>query len=97
MEEDENGDTDKVFTVEAETKPPVEEPKVDIQQIIEACMKQIQAQQPKKERSERLRATRRKLRCWCCGEEGHTLRECPVIQQNKAAFFKQPAEEQAEN
>ena len=27
--------------------PPVEEPKVNIQQIIEACVKQIQAQQPR--------------------------------------------------
>ena len=32
--------------------PPVEEPKVNIQQIVEACVKQIQAQQPKKEQSE---------------------------------------------
>ena len=60
-------------------------------------MRQIQAQQPKKEQSERPRSSWRKLRCWCCGEEGHTLKECPVIQQNRAAFFKQPAEEQAEN
>ena len=97
VEEDEDCDNGKVFKVKAETKPPVEEPKVDIQQIVEACMKQIQAQQPKKEQSERPRSTRRKLRCWCCGEEGHTLKECPVIQQNQAAYFRQPAEEQAEN
>ena len=97
VEEDEDCDNGKVFTVEAETKPPGEEPKVDIQQIVGACMKQIQAQQPKKEQSERPRSTRRKLRCWCCREEGHTLKECPVIQQNRAAYFKQPAEEQAEN
>ena len=97
VEEDEDCDNDKVVTVEAEPKQPVEEPKVDINQIVEACMKQIQDLQPSKKQSERLRSTQRKLRCWCCGEEGHTLRECPVIQQNKAAFFKQPAEEQAEN
>ena len=97
VEEDEDCDNGKVFTVKAEAKPPVEEPKVDIQQIVEACMKQMQAQQPKKEQSERPRSSRRKLRCWCCGEEGHTLKECPVIQQNQAAYFKQPAEEQAEN
>ena len=91
VEEDEDCDNGKVFTVEAETKPPVEEPKVDINQIVEACMKQMQAQQPKKEQSKRPRSSRRKLRCWCCGEEGHTLKECPVIQQNRAAYFKQPA------
>ena len=97
VEEDEDCESGKIFTVEAEAKPPVEEPKVDIQQIVEACMKQIQAQQPKKGQSERPRSSRRILRCWCCGEEGHTLKECPVIQQNRAAYFKQPAEEQAEN
>ena len=97
VEEDEDCDNGKVFTVEAEPKQPVEEPKVDINQIVEACMKQMQALQTSKKQSERPRSTRRKLRCWCCGEEGHTLRECPMIQQNKAAFFKQPAERQAEN
>ena len=97
VEEDEDQDSGKIFTVEAEAKSPIEEPKVNIQQIVEACMKQMQAQQPKKEQSERPRTSRRKLRCWCCGEDGHTLRECPIIQQNRAAYFKQPAEEQAEN
>ena len=97
VEEDENCESGKIFTVEAEAKPPVEEPKVDIQQIVEACMKQMQAQQTKKEQSERPRSSRRKLRCWCCGEEGHTLKECLVIQQNRAAYFKQPAEDQEEN
>ena len=84
VEEEEDRANRKVFTVEAEAKPPVEKPKVDIQQIVEACMKQMQAQQPKKEQSERPRSSRRKLRCWCCGEEGHNLKACPVIQQNQA-------------
>ena len=96
-EEDEDRDNGKVFTVEAETKPSVEEPKVDVNQIVEACMKQMQALQPNKGQSERPRSAWRKLRCWCCGVEGHILRECPVIQQNKAAYFQQPAGEQAEN
>ena len=97
VEEDEDRDSGKIFTAEAEAKPPMEEPKVNIQQIVEACMKQMQAQQSKKEQSERPRTSRRKLRCWCCREDGHTLKECPIIQQNRAAYFKQPAEEQAEN
>ena len=83
VEEDEDRESGKIFTVEAEAKPPVEEPKVDIQQIVEACMKQIQAQQPKKQQSERPRSSRRKLRCWCCGEEGHTMRACPVFSRIK--------------
>ena len=97
VEEDEDRDSSKIFTVEAEAKSPIEEPKVNIQQIVEACMKQMQAQQPKKEQSEQPRTSRRKLRCWCCGEDGHTLKKCPIIQLNRAAYFKQPAEEQAEN
>ena len=98
VEEDEDSDNGKVFTVEAKNKQSVEEPKVDVNQIVEACVKQMQALQANKEQSERPRSTRkRNLRCWCCGEEGHTLRECPVIQQIRAAYFRQPAEEQEEN
>ena len=57
-------------------------------------MKQMQAQQNRQEQSERPRPSRRRLWCWCCGKEGHTLRECPIIQQNKTAFLKQPADDQ---
>ena len=97
VEEEENGESGKIFTVESEGKPPAEKPRVDIQQIVEACMKQMQAQQNRKEQSERPRPFRRRHRCWCCGEEGHTLRECPIIQQNKTAFFRQSADDQTEN
>ena len=44
MEEDEDRDNGKVFTVEAEVKP-VEEPKVDLNRVVEACVKQLQALQ----------------------------------------------------
>ena len=87
VEEDEDCDNGKVFTVEAETKPPVEEPKVDIQQIVEACTKQMQAQQPKKEQSERPRSTRRKLRCWCCGEEGHNTERMSSDSAESSCLF----------
>ena len=96
VEEEENRGSGKIFAVETDSEPSTDKPQMDVQQIIEACMKQIQAQQPKQGQSERPRS-RRKLRCWCCGEEGHTLRECPVIQQNKTAYFKQLADNQAEN
>ena len=94
VEEEENGESGKIFTVEYEGKPPTEKPKVDIQQIVEACMRQMQAQQTRREQSERPRPSRRRLWCWCCGEKGHTLRECPIIRQNKTAFLKQPADDQ---
>ena len=96
VEEEENRRSGKIFAVETDSEPSAEKPQMDVQRIIEACMKQIQAQRPKQGQSERPRS-RRKLRCWCCGEEGHTLRECPVIQQNKTAYFKQPTDNQAEN
>ena len=95
-EEEEDRDSGKICTVEAKAVPPVEEPKVNIQQIVEACVKQLQAQQPKKEQSERPRGSRKKYRCWCCREDGHTLRDCPTILQNRAAYSKQPTTEQAE-
>ena len=51
VEEDEDRDNGKVFTVEAEIKP-VEEPKVDLNRVVEACVKQLQALQATKEQNE---------------------------------------------
>ena len=51
----------------------------------------MQAQQPRKERSERPGYARKRQRCWCCGQKGHLVRACPLVQQNKAAC-KQKAE-----
>ena len=45
-EEEENRASGKIFTVEAEEKP-----QMDVQKIVEACMKKMQAQQPKREQS----------------------------------------------
>ena len=67
VEEDEGRDNGKVFTVEAESRQAVEEPQVDLKQILEACVKQMQALQTNQGQSERPRSARRKLRCWCCG------------------------------
>ena len=93
MAEDEDRDNGKVFTVKEEVKP-VEEPKVDLNQVVEACMKQLQALQANKKQSERPRSAQKRLRCWCCGQIGHLMRACPVVQQNKAAYYKQKAERQ---
>ena len=91
VEEEENPHKDKVFTVKEEVKP-VEEPKVDLNQVVEACMKQLQALQANKKQSERPRSARKRLRCWCCRKEGHVMRACPDVQQNRAAYCKQKAE-----
>ena len=93
VEEDESRGSGKIFTVDSDSTPSVAEPKPDIQQIVEACMKQMQAQQPRKERSERPGYARKRRRCWCCGQKGHLVRACPLIQQNKAAC-KQKAEKE---
>ena len=76
---------DRDFAVKEEVKP-VKEPKVDLSQVVEACMKQLQALQVSKKQSERPGSSQRKLRCWCCGEEGHAMRTCPVTQQIKTAY-----------
>ena len=70
MEEDEDR---KVFTVKEEVKP-VEEPKVELIQVVEACMKQLQALQANKKQSERQRSAQKRLRCWYCKKEGHPMR-----------------------
>ena len=44
VEEDEARSRGKIFTVKEEVKP-VEEPKVDLNQVVEACMKQLQGLQ----------------------------------------------------
>ena len=50
MEEDEDRDNGNVFTVKEEVKP-IEEPKVDLNQVVEACMKQLQALQANKNKA----------------------------------------------
>ena len=29
----------------------------------------------------------RRVRCWCCSEEGHIMKECPVLKGNREAWF----------
>ena len=49
VEEEENRASGKIFAVETDSKPPVEKPKVEIKRIVKACIKEMQAQQPKKQ------------------------------------------------
>ena len=48
VEEEENRGSGKIFTVEADSTPSVEEPKPDIQQIVEACMNRCRPNSPEK-------------------------------------------------
>ena len=89
VEEEENCGSGKIFTVERE---PLEEGlKVEIKQIVKDCIKEMQAQQCKKEQSERRRSSCRKLGCWYCREVGHQMKGCPVMQQDRTAPCKQKA------
>ena len=93
VEEDENRGKGKVFMVKEEVKP-IEESKVDLNQVVEACMKKLQALKANKKQSERPRSAWKRLRCWCCRKEGHVMRACPDVQQNRTAYYKQKAEKQ---
>ena len=90
VEEEENCGSGKIFTVERESLE--EELKVEIKQIVKDCIKEMQAQQPRQERSERPRSSRKKLWCWYCREAGHLMKGCPVMQQDRTAPCKQKAE-----
>ena len=90
MEEDEDRESGEVFTGKKEVKP-VKEPKVDLNQVVEACIRQLQTLQACKKQSERPAYARKRRRCWCCGQKGHLVRACPLVQQNKASC-KQKAE-----
>ena len=95
MQDSEDLEKGKVFTVD---KEPKEEPKLDVGQIVEACIKQFQAQTPGSRNNERPgKAKRRKYRCWCCGEEGHFLMQCPTVKKNQAAQKESAQENQSEN
>ena len=64
---------------------------MEIKQIVKDCIKEMQAQQLKKERSERPRSSRKKLWCWYCREVGHLMKGCPVMQQDRTAPCRQKA------
>ena len=90
VEEEENRGSGKIFTAKEEVKP-VKEPKVDLSQVVEACIRQLQTLQACKKQSEQPGYARNRSRCWCCGQKGHLVRACPLVQRNKAAC-KQKAE-----
>ena len=95
-EEDEDKEREQVFTVETDHSP-VASPQPDISKIVEACMQQLQTSTKKAGQDGRPRAPARKIKCWACNADGHTIRDCPVIAENRAAYFKQPTQPPQEN
>ena len=73
------------MTVAKEEEKPKEN-RVDLEQVVGECLKQLQAQANVGGKNKRPRnAVRGKFRCWCCGEEGHFLMQCPTVKRNRAA------------
>ena len=63
------------------------------------CLKQLQAQANLAgSKNEQLgNAVRSKGRCWCCGEEGHMMRQCPTVRRNRAAQNEATRPRKSEN
>ena len=51
----------------------MKEPKVDLNRVVEACIRKLQTLQACKKQSE-WPGSARKRRCWCCGQKGHLIR-----------------------
>ena len=79
IEEDEDRESGEVFKGKEEVKP-VKEPKVDLNRVVEACIRKLQTLQACKKQSERPGYARKRRRCWCCGQKGHLVRACPLVQ-----------------
>ena len=53
------------------------------QQIVEECLKCLQSSNISTEKREQQRGGR--LKCWCCGKEGHAMMQCPIVAENLAS------------
>ena len=87
----------KVLTVAKEEEKPKEN-SVDLEQVVGECLKQLQAQANLGGKNEQPgNAIRGKFRCWCCGEEGHMLMQCPTVKKNRAAQNEDTRPKRSEN
>ena len=89
--EDEESPPKQVMAVEQAAAAP---PAFDPAKIMEDCIKQLKAQgmlrEPKQPPERQAGARSRKIVCWCCGEEGHMLMQCPTVKRNRAARKSTP-------
>ena len=85
VQDSEDLEKGKVLTVAKEEEKPKEN-RVDLEQVVGECLKQLQAQAKLGSKNERPgNAVRGKFRCWGCGEEGHMLMQCLTVKRNRAA------------
>ena len=97
VQDSEDLEKGKVLTVGKEEEKPKEN-RVDLEHIVGECLKQLQAQTNLVGKNERPgNAVRGRCRCWCCGEEGHMLRQCPTVQRNRAAQNEATRPKKSEN
>ena len=81
VQEEEDLSKDKVMVVDTPPAP-------SIQDIVQECLKQVEASIKPPSTSgapNRERPLRRRIRCWCCNEEGHGMMQCPVVTRNRTA------------
>ena len=72
--------------------------RVDLEQVVEECLKQLQAQAKLGSKNERPgNAVSGRCRCWCCGEEGHLFRQCPTVHRNRTAQNEATRPKKSEN
>ena len=97
VQDSEDFEEGKVLTVAREEEKPKEN-RVDLEQVVGECLKQLQAQVNLGSKNERPgNAVRGKFRCWCCGEEGHMLMQCPTVKRNRAARKEATRPKKSEN
>ena len=87
----------KVLSIAKEEEKPMEK-RVDLEHVVGECLKQLQGQATMAGKNERPgNAVRGKFRCWCCGEEGHMLMQCPTVKRNRAAQNEATRPKRSEN
>ena len=97
IQDDEDHEKGKVLTIAKEGEKPKEN-RVDLEQVVGECLKQLQALANLGGKTERPgNAVRGKSRCWCCGEKGHFLMQCPTVKRNRAAQNEATRPKKSEN
>ena len=97
IQDSEDLEKGKVLTVAKEEEKPKEK-RVHLEHVVAECLKQLQAQASVGGKNERPRnAVRGKFRCWCCGEEGHLLMQCPTVKRNGVAQNEATQPRKSEN
>ena len=97
MQDSEELEKGKVLPLTKEEDKPKEN-RVELEQVVGECLKQLQAQANLGGNNERPgNAFRGKFRYWCCGEEGHMLMQCPTVKRNRAAQNEATRPKRSEN